>query len=108
MMLSGVSVKIKQPARECNDEECPYHGHLKVRGKIRIGRVVSLKAKRMAVVEVESFYYVKKYMRYERRRSKLHARVPACVDVSEGDRVAVGETRPLAKSVAHVVLGRVM
>lgn len=108
MMLAGVGLKIKQPVRECNDEECPYHGHLKIRGKIRVGKVVSFKAKKMAVVELEYFFYVKKYMRYERRRSKIHARVPPCVDIAEGDRVAIAETRPLAKSVAHVVLGKVM
>jgi small subunit ribosomal protein S17 len=33
-------------------------------------------------------------------------RVPPCIEVRPGDTVIVGETRPLAKSVSFVVLGK--
>jgi small subunit ribosomal protein S17 len=52
-------------------------------------------------------HYNPKYKRYERRRKKMHVRVPPCIDVRPGDIVYIGETRPLAKTVRHVVIGRI-
>ncbi len=106
-MMQGINLKIAQPASKCHDPLCPYHGNLKIRGKVRVGKVVSYKMKKAAVVEIEYFFYVPKYMRYERRRGKIHARVPPCVEIKEGSTVAIAETRPLGKNIAHVVLGEV-
>ncbi len=97
---------IKPPERSCNDPNCPYHGHLKVRGLILRGRIVSLKMNGTAVVEHSYLHYNKKYKRYEWRRSKIHAHKPPCVDVKVGDMVIIGETRPISKTVSFVVLGR--
>ncbi len=97
---------IKPPARACDDDKCPWHGSLPVRGRLLEAKVVKFRARNMAVLERVYYYYQPKYMRYERRRSVLHAYVPPCVDVREGDTVFIGETRPLAKSVAFVVLGK--
>ncbi|MEM3711461.1 MAG: 30S ribosomal protein S17 [Thermoprotei archaeon] len=85
---------------------CPYHGHLKVRGIILESKVFQMRSKNMVVVEREYVFYNKKYQRYERRRSRIHAHLPPCVDVSTGDVVLIGESRPIAKSVSFVVLGR--
>ena len=108
MMIGALSIKIAEPSGTCSDPDCPYHGNLKVRGKVIVGRVRSLKMKKAGVIEIEYFAYNPKYMRYERRRSKIHVRVPKCVSVAEGDLVAVGECRPLSKNIAHVLLGRVI
>lgn len=97
---------INPPRRTCDDGRCPWHGHLSVRGKLLKGVVVSNRAKKMVVVEREYYHYVKKYMRYEKRRSKIHAYLPPCMDVDVGSRVIIGECRPLAKSVSFVVLGK--
>ncbi len=97
---------IKPPSRSCDDDKCPWHGRTSVRGRLMEAKVVKLRARRMAVVERIYYHYQPKYMRYERRRSVIHAYVPPCVDVKEGDEVFIGETRPLAKSVAFVVLGK--
>ncbi|WP_084019839.1 30S ribosomal protein S17 [Vulcanisaeta thermophila] len=93
------------PKRVCDDPECPWHGHLKVRGVVFEGVVEGVYGK-TAVVVHEWLKYDAKYKRYERRRRKIHVRVPPCIEVRPGDRVIVGETRPLAKSVRHVVIGR--
>jgi len=95
---------IKPPEKSCNDPKCPWHGHLKVRGILLEGTVVKKRAQKTAIVLHEYLHYVSKYMRYERRRRKIHARVPPCIDVQEGDRVLIAETRPLAKTVAFVVI----
>ena len=96
---------LKPPDRSCNDEKCPWHGKTRVRGQLLVGRVVKARMQRTVVVEREYLVWVPKYMRYERRRSKIHAHNPPCVDAKEGDVVLIGETRPLAKSVAFVVIG---
>lgn len=96
---------INPPEKTCNDPKCPWHGHLKIRGILLRGIVVKKKMHRAVVVRHEYLYFVKKYMRYERRKKNLHARVPPCIDVGEGDEVIIGETRSLAKTISFVVLG---
>ena len=95
------------PERECSDDKCPWHGSIAIRGKTLVGRVVSTKMTGTVTVLIEYLHYRPKYKRYERRRSKIHAHLPPCIDVSEGDVVKIAETRRLAKTVSHVVLGRV-
>jgi small subunit ribosomal protein S17 len=68
-------------------------------------RVYKTRAQKMVVVERDYLVYVRKFKRYERRRSRIHAYLPPCIEVSVGDTVLIGETRPLAKSVSWVVLG---
>jgi len=96
---------LKPPEKTCDDPLCPWHGHLKVRGRVLVGKVYKARMKKAVVVEREYLVYVRKYMRYERRRSRIHAYLPPCIDVSPGDTVLIGETRPLAKSISWVVLG---
>lgn len=96
---------LEPPERACSDPKCPWHGHLKVRGITLRGVVVKRKMQRTVVVRHEYLYYVKKYMRYERRKRNIHAKLPPCIDVREGDEVIIGETRPLSKTVSFVVLG---
>ncbi|MCQ4366195.1 MAG: 30S ribosomal protein S17 [Sulfolobales archaeon] len=94
------------PSKSCDDDNCPFHGTLRVRGMILEGTIIKFRANRTAIFEREYIYYDKKYKRYERRRSRIHVHVPPCLNVKEGDRVIIGETRPIAKSVAFVVLGK--
>ena len=98
---------VKPPEKVCDDPKCPWHGKLPVRGLILEGVVEKVKMQRTAVVVRDYLHYVPKYKRYERRRSKIHAHLPPCIEVKPGDRVVIGECRPLAKSVAFVVLAKV-
>lgn len=91
----------------CEDPNCPFHGSLKIRGKLLSGKVVSVSAKNLAVVQRESFAYNKKYMRYLKKRSKLHAHLSPCVDLKLGDIATVAECRPISKTVSFVVVDRV-
>ncbi len=95
---------IEPPQRKCNDPKCPWHGNVRVRGIILEGVVVSDKMHRTVVVRRDYLYYDKKYRRYERRHSKIHAHNPPCINAKVGDVVIIGETRPLAKTVSFVVL----
>jgi len=106
--VNNIGIKysgLKPPERSCNDDLCPWHGHIKVRGGLLVGRVIKARMKDTVIVEREYLVYKGKYMRYERRRSRIHAHLPPCIDVRVGDTVLIGETRPISKSVSWVVLG---
>jgi small subunit ribosomal protein S17 len=58
----------------------------------------------MVVVSREYPKPAPKYKRYQRSRSKVHAYLPPCIDVKEGEEVRVAECRPLSKTVSFVVI----
>lgn len=89
----------------CNDKRCPIHGNLKTRGRNFMGHVIRIKDKRV-VIEFERFVYIKKYERYEKRKTRIHAHLPDCMasNVKVGDYVLVAECRPLSKIMHHVLI----
>jgi len=99
-----IGLGTKAPAERCDDRYCPYHGHLRVRGKVLEGSVISDRMERTVVVEYERLFYLKKYERFEKRRSKTSAHNPPCINAKVGDRVKIAECRPLSKTVAFVVV----
>ncbi len=91
-------------ANDCKDVRCPRHGHLRTRGRIFEGKVVSTKARKTAVIELQYIRKVPKYERFEKRRGKLHVHVPECFSVKEGDTIKAMECRKLSKTKAFVIL----
>lgn len=87
----------------CSDEKCPIHGSLKSRGRIFFG-IVRKKFDKRIVIDFERVVYVPKYERYTKTRTKLHARLPACIKVELGDYVKIQECRPLSKIIHFVTL----
>jgi len=102
--LSNAGLDVVPPQRRCEDSRCPFHGHLKVRGRIFEGRIVSISGKNFAVIEREYLHYVRKYNRYERRRSRISAHLPPCIDAKEGQPAKIAECRPLSKTISFVVV----
>ena len=102
--MSTAGLQVAAPKKSCNDERCPFHGNLKVRGKLLSGRAVSTAGKSFVVVQMEFLHKVGKYSRGERRRSRLSAHLPPCVEAREGDVVTLGECRPLSKTISFVVV----
>jgi len=103
-MPENIGLGTKPPVEKCEDRFCPYHGSLRVRGKVLEGRVVSDKMERTVVVERERLYYLKKYERFEKRISRISAHNPPCINAKGGERVRIAECRPLSKTVAFVVV----
>lgn len=91
----------------CNDPKCPFHGHLKTRGRVMEGVVVSDRMQKTVTVAIERLHYVRKYERYERRTSKIHAHNPPCINAKIGDKVRIAECRRLSKTKAFVVIEKV-
>ncbi len=92
---------------ECKDKKCPFHGNVRVRGRKFIGIVTRKNIKQKKItVEFERFIYVKKYEGYLKRFTRIHAHLPDCMRdlVNEGDKVEIGETRPLSKMIHHVLI----
>ena len=102
--MNNIGLEVQKPKGECGDEKCPWHGHLKVRGRIFKGTVVAAKASLTAVVEWNYYNYIPKYERYERRKSSLAVQNPACIAAKTGDEVRVAECRPLSKTKKFVII----
>jgi small subunit ribosomal protein S17 len=103
-MVKNIGVSVVSPRKTCEDELCPFHGTLSVRGKLLTGVVSSAKAPKMVVVSREYPRPTPKFKRFQRSRSKVHAYLPPCVEVKEGDEVRIAECRPLSKTVSFVVI----
>ncbi len=91
----------------CNDPNCPIHGSLKTRGRSFSGTVIESKAQKTATVEWQRTYYLSKYERSEKRRSKLKAHNPECLNAKKGEIVKISECRPLSKTKHFVILEKV-
>ncbi|RPJ50503.1 MAG: 30S ribosomal protein S17 [Methanobacteriota archaeon] len=103
-MAKNIGLDVQTPLKECNDVDCPFHGTLPVHGQVITGKVVSDRMKETVVVEREYFQYIRKYNRYEKRSSKIHAHSPVCIGAKVGDVVRIAECRPISKTKSFVVV----
>jgi len=103
-MKKDIGLGLPEPAKACEDKNCPWHGHIAVRGRVFGCVVVSTHAHKTAIVERSYHHRVPKYQRYERRKSRIVAHNPACISAKEGDHVVIAECRPLAKTKHFVVV----
>jgi small subunit ribosomal protein S17 len=103
MKKKDIGLGAKAPKNACDNDKCPWHGHLKIRGRVFKGRVVSSKAPDTAIVQWNYYNYNSKYERYERRKTRLAAHNPSCIAAQAGDTVRIGECRPVSKSKSFVV-----
>lgn len=90
---------------DCHDTKCCFHGNLKARGRIFEGRVTKKFATRV-VIELERMIYVRKYERYLRSKTKIHAKLPKCIEseINVGDLIRIQECRPLSKIIHFTVI----
>jgi small subunit ribosomal protein S17 len=90
----------------CADRLCPKHGDkkLKLRGRTFEGTVIRKFSGRVTI-QFDRMLKLPKYERYEKRRTKIHARLPDCMkdEVSVGDLVQIAETRPISKMIHFIV-----
>ncbi len=92
----------------CDDRNCHIHGNLKTRGRVFEGEVIRKFHKRITI-EFERMTYVRKYERYKKSKTKIHARLPVCMEdeIHIGDLIKVQECRPLSKIIHFVVIEKI-
>ena len=96
---------VEMPKKTCNDMHGPFHGELKLHGKVFIGKVIKRNPHKTINVEWPRINYIEKYERYSKKRSRVKAHNPECIDAKEGDIVKIIETRPISKTKTFVVVG---
>lgn len=94
----------KTSNQKCSDIKCPIHGNLSVRGRRFDGTVVSTDMRKTAVIEFGRLYFLQKFERYEKRRTKLKVHNPDCINAKNGDIVLIMECRPLSKTKNFVIV----
>ncbi len=99
-----IGIDVKLPTKTCDDQFCPFHGTLSVRGQILDGIVVSDKMQNSAVVRREFQRKIEKYERFEKRSGKYMAHSPPCLEATVGDHVRIMECRPLSKNKSYVII----
>jgi small subunit ribosomal protein S17 len=102
----NIGLDIKAPKEKCDSVKCPFHGKLPIRGRVFRGTVVSDKSKNTVVVMWSYFNFIPKYERYERKKTKILAHNPSCINAKKGDAVVVAECRPVSKKKNFVVVGK--
>lgn len=102
--VRDIGYDVKPPEKICEDPKCPFHGTLPIRGKILEGIVKSGKMQKTVIVERNYLHFVRKYERYERRRKRIAVYKPDCITVEKGDKVKIGECRPLSKTKKFVLI----
>ena len=97
-----------QNSGACKDPKCPFHGELAVRGRKFEGVVIRKFPKRL-VIEFERTIYIRKYERYAKAKTKLHARLPDCLapQIDVGDYIEISECRPLSKIISFVAIRKI-
>mgnify|MGYP001166754845 CR=1 FL=1 len=99
----------KKIETNCTDKFCPTHGSISTRGRSFKGKVIRRFPKRV-VIEFERTIYIKKYERYSKRKTKLHARLPECMskEVNLGDYIEIKECRPISKIINFIVIKKLV
>lgn len=100
--------EIKNEVKNCNDEKCPIHGSISIRGKYFTGVVSKVFAKRI-VIDFERIVRNEKYERFSKLKTRIHAYLPGCMksQIKIGDWVKVGETRRISKIIHFVLIEKI-
>lgn len=76
---------------------------ISTRGRTFKGKVISDKMNKTVTVEWERRKFIKKYERYEKRRTRIKAHNPETIEAEKGDTVQIEETRPISKTKNFIV-----
>ncbi len=103
----NIGLGVQPPKETCDDPHCTFHGHITVRGRQFVAAVTRASAQKTAVIEWDYTFYIPKYERYEKRRSRLHVHNPKCISAKVGDVVRVVECKPISKTKTFVIVEKV-
>ncbi len=104
MVKKNIGIEAKKPETTCEDEKCPWHGELSLRGRVFKGEVISDKSAKTVVVRWHFHRVLPKYERYERRHTTVAAYNPSCINAKKGDMVKISECRPISKTKSFCII----
>lgn len=98
----------KNDSAKCNDLKCPFHGELSLRGRSFMGTVISKHPKRVCI-EFERTVFVRKFERYAKKKTRIHAKLPDCLadSINIGDYIELRQCRQLSKIISFVVVKKI-
>lgn len=99
-----IGIVVTPPTAACDDRHCPFHGELKVRGRIFTGTAIHPVFHKSTIIEFPRKFYLPKYERFEKRRSRIPIHIPPCITLVKGDIVKVMESRPISKTKTFVAV----
>ncbi len=102
-----IGIDVKSPENKCEDKHCPFHGSLKVRGFTFTGKIVKSDVHNTTTIEWPRLFYLHKYERYEKRRSRVKSHNPPCINAKVGDEVKIIECKPISKTKKFVIVEKV-
>jgi small subunit ribosomal protein S17 len=100
----SIGVAVTVPTTTCTDKHCPFHGGLKLRGRSFVGKIIRDVMHKSTVIEFPRKFYLKKYERYENRRTRISTHIPSCMTVVKGDTVRIMESRHISKTKNFVAI----
>ena len=104
MTKKSIGIDVQAPEKKCNDKNCAFHGRISLRGRLFTGRVIKKNVNKTVTVEWQRLNFLRKYDRYEKKRTRIKAHNPECIDAGIGDIVKIAECRPIAKSKNFVII----
>jgi|SRR3989344_3437254 len=100
---------VKQTKKTDKKEIYSHHSKKEIvsaRGRVFEGYVTK-KFPHRVVVEFERTAYLKKYERFYKKKTRLHARLPSNISVDVGDYVKIRECRPLSKIINFILIEKI-
>ena len=100
--------KITKEMKEKKQTEIVETSKISLRGRKFEGYVIRKFPGRVAI-QFERVKLIKKYERYIKLRSKMHARLPENMkdQINIGDYIQIQECRPLSKIIHHIVIKKI-
>lgn len=109
-MKEKIKKTTEKESISCADKTCPFHGReaVKLRGRTFEGEVVS-KLKGRVKIQFERFSYDRKYERFIKKRTSIHARLPDCLaeEIQLEDWIEIKECRKLSKIISFYVTRKI-
>lgn len=103
-MKTSIGLKIEAPKKACQDKHCPFHSQLSTHGTIFVGEVIKKNVHKTATISWQRPFYLTKYERYEKRRSRIKVHIPDCMEINIGDKVKAIECTPISKTKNFVII----
>ncbi len=105
MEVKNIGVKVPKPSGTIvHDKKSPFTGSVKLHGRTFVGTVISDSMQKTVSVQWDRKKFLKKFQRYEKRRSKVKAHNPSYMNAAKGDIVKIMECRPISKTKHFVVI----